>query len=105
MYCASAQNVVMAEGNFEWDDLGSWTALARHLKADAEGNCAVGEFVHVEPDAFPADFAADLPKPIAHFMAISQVRPRDDPASHLAARCRWASNTPADYRGPPPGVL
>ena len=43
-----AQNVVMAEGNFEWDDLGSWTALARHLKADPEGNCAVGEFIHVD---------------------------------------------------------
>jgi mannose-1-phosphate guanylyltransferase len=43
-----AQNVVMAEGNFEWDDLGSWTALARHLKQDAEGNCAVGDFIHVD---------------------------------------------------------
>lgn len=43
-----AQNVVMAEGGFEWDDLGSWTALARHLKPDAEGNCAAGEFVHVD---------------------------------------------------------
>lgn len=43
-----AQNVVMAEGNFEWDDLGSWTALARHLKSDPEGNCAVGEFIHVD---------------------------------------------------------
>jgi mannose-1-phosphate guanylyltransferase len=43
-----AQNVVMAEGNFDWDDLGSWTALARHLKADAEGNCAVADFVHVD---------------------------------------------------------
>lgn len=43
-----AQNVVMAEGNFEWDDLGSWTALARHLEADPEGNCAVGNFIHVD---------------------------------------------------------
>lgn len=43
-----AQNVVVADGAFEWDDLGSWTALARHLKADAEGNCAVGDFVHVD---------------------------------------------------------
>ena len=42
-----AQNVVAADGAFEWDDLGSWTALGRHLKADAEGNCAVGDFVHV----------------------------------------------------------
>lgn len=43
-----AQNVVVADGDFEWDDLGAWPALARHLKADAEGNCAVGEFVHVD---------------------------------------------------------
>ena len=43
-----AQNVIVADGNFEWDDLGSWTALARHLKPDPEGNCAVGDFVHVD---------------------------------------------------------
>jgi mannose-1-phosphate guanylyltransferase len=43
-----AQNVVVADGSFEWDDLGSWTALARHLKADAEGNCATGDFIHVD---------------------------------------------------------
>jgi mannose-1-phosphate guanylyltransferase len=43
-----AQNVVVADGAFAWDDLGSWTALARHLKADPEGNCAVGEFIHVD---------------------------------------------------------
>ena len=43
-----AQNVVVADGSFAWDDLGSWTALARHLKQDAEGNCAVGDFIHVD---------------------------------------------------------
>jgi mannose-1-phosphate guanylyltransferase len=43
-----AQNVVVADGSFAWDDLGSWTALARHLKPDAEGNCAVGDFLHVD---------------------------------------------------------
>src|SRR3984885_4823944 len=43
-----AQNVVVADGSFEWDDLGSWTALARHLKPDAEGNCAVADFIHVD---------------------------------------------------------
>ncbi|PYI84995.1 MAG: mannose-1-phosphate guanyltransferase [Verrucomicrobia bacterium] len=43
-----AQNVVVADGNFAWDDLGSWNALARHLKADPEGNCAVGNFIHVD---------------------------------------------------------
>jgi mannose-1-phosphate guanylyltransferase len=43
-----AQNVVVADGSFEWDDLGSWNALSRHLKADAEGNCAVADFIHVD---------------------------------------------------------
>ena len=43
-----AQNVIVADGDFEWDDLGSWTAMARHLKADAEGNCAVADFIHVD---------------------------------------------------------
>jgi len=43
-----AQNVVVADGDFEWDDLGSWTALARHIKPDAEGNCAVADFIHVD---------------------------------------------------------
>jgi mannose-1-phosphate guanylyltransferase len=42
-----AQNVVVADGAFEWDDLGSWTALGRHLPADAAGNCAQGEFIEV----------------------------------------------------------
>jgi len=43
-----AQNVVVADGAFDWDDLGSWTALGRHLKADPEGNTAVGDFIHVD---------------------------------------------------------
>jgi mannose-1-phosphate guanylyltransferase len=43
-----AQNVVVADGAFEWDDLGAWPALARHLKADPEGNCAVADFIHVD---------------------------------------------------------
>ncbi len=43
-----AQNVVVADGAFEWDDLGSWTALGRHLKADPEGNAAVADFFHVD---------------------------------------------------------
>lgn len=43
-----AQNVIVADGAFEWDDLGSWTALGRHLKPDPEGNCAVADFIHVD---------------------------------------------------------
>jgi len=43
-----AQNVIVADGTFAWDDLGSWTALARHLQPDAEGNCVVADFIHVD---------------------------------------------------------
>jgi len=43
-----AHNVVVADGIFDWDDLGSWTALGRHLKADSSGNCVQAEFVHVD---------------------------------------------------------
>lgn len=43
-----AQNVVVADGSFEWDDLGAWPALARHVKQDAEGNAAVAQLVHVD---------------------------------------------------------
>ncbi len=43
-----AQNVIVADGAFGWDDVGSWTALGRHLKADPEGNCAVADFIHVD---------------------------------------------------------
>jgi len=43
-----AQNVVVADSDFDWDDLGSWTALSRHIKADPEGNWAVADFIHVD---------------------------------------------------------
>ena len=43
-----AQNVVVADGAFEWDDLGAWPALSRHVKQDAEGNAAVAELIHVD---------------------------------------------------------
>jgi mannose-1-phosphate guanylyltransferase len=43
-----AENVVVADGAFAWDDLGSWTALGRHLKADPEGNCVVADVVHLD---------------------------------------------------------
>ena len=38
----------MADGSFDWDDLGAWPALARHLPPDAAGNCAVGDFLQVD---------------------------------------------------------
>ncbi len=43
-----AHNVVCADCDFAWDDLGAWPALARHLPSDSEGNVAVGELAHVD---------------------------------------------------------
>jgi mannose-1-phosphate guanylyltransferase len=43
-----AQNVIVADGAFEWDDLGALPALACHLKQDAEGNAVVADFIHVD---------------------------------------------------------
>jgi mannose-1-phosphate guanylyltransferase len=43
-----AHNIVCADGAFGWDDVGTWPALARHLKTDGEGNAAVGELWHVD---------------------------------------------------------
>lgn len=45
-----AQNVVCADGAFAWDDLGAWPALSRHLPADADGNCVVGDWVQVSAE-------------------------------------------------------
>ncbi|MFM7099605.1 MAG: mannose-1-phosphate guanylyltransferase [Verrucomicrobiota bacterium] len=43
-----AQNVVVAGGDFAWDDLGAWPALARHVRQDAAGNACVGDVVAVD---------------------------------------------------------
>jgi mannose-1-phosphate guanylyltransferase len=45
-----AKNVVVADGSFDWDDLGAWPALARHVKQDPEGNAAVAQLVHVDAE-------------------------------------------------------
>lgn len=43
-----ADNVVVANGDFAWDDVGDWPAVARHVTADASGNAVRGEFVGVD---------------------------------------------------------
>jgi mannose-1-phosphate guanylyltransferase len=37
-----ANNVVMVESGFDWDDVGEWPAVARHYPADANGNVVRG---------------------------------------------------------------
>jgi mannose-1-phosphate guanylyltransferase len=43
-----AGNVVVANGDFTWDDVGDWAALERHLPKDATGNVVRGEFAGVD---------------------------------------------------------
>lgn len=38
-----ADNILVAEGTFTWDDVGSWTALENHFPKDSANNVVVGE--------------------------------------------------------------
>ncbi|HLS28328.1 MAG TPA: mannose-1-phosphate guanylyltransferase [Opitutales bacterium] len=38
-----AANVVMVKATFDWDDVGSWPAVARHFPADQAGNVTRGD--------------------------------------------------------------
>jgi mannose-1-phosphate guanylyltransferase len=40
-----ADNVACVRGTFDWDDVGSWLALARHTRPDCSGNVANGLLV------------------------------------------------------------
>jgi mannose-1-phosphate guanylyltransferase len=41
------QPVVVIEAGFQWDDVGSWQAMARSLGRNAEGNTSVGKHVSI----------------------------------------------------------
>ena len=43
-----AKNVIVANGDFDWDDVGDWPAIGRHYEKDAGGNVARGEFVEID---------------------------------------------------------
>jgi mannose-1-phosphate guanylyltransferase len=43
-----AKNVVVANGDFDWDDVGDWPAIGRHYAKDSGGNVARGEFVEID---------------------------------------------------------
>ncbi len=43
-----AKNVVVANGDFDWDDVGDWPAIGRHYEKDSGGNVARGEFVEID---------------------------------------------------------
>lgn len=43
-----APSVVAIEAQFDWDDVGSWTALPRHFKADEQHNTIIGKGTMVD---------------------------------------------------------
>jgi mannose-1-phosphate guanylyltransferase len=43
-----ADNVVVANGGFDWDDVGDWLAMGRHYEKDRGGNVARGEFIGLD---------------------------------------------------------
>jgi pimeloyl-ACP methyl ester carboxylesterase len=64
--------------------------LSAKMPAAAKSIGPVGDgFLAVDPDAFPSDFAADAPKPVAHFMAISQVPVSADAFGAKATVAAW----------------
>ena len=43
-----ADNAIVAQSDFDWDDVGSWLALERHKPADRNQNVKVGESVAID---------------------------------------------------------
>lgn len=38
-----ARNILVVRGDFDWDDVGSWNAIARHFSQDRRGNVMLGK--------------------------------------------------------------
>jgi mannose-1-phosphate guanylyltransferase len=53
-----ASSVAVVEADFDWDDVGSWSALAAHLPVDASGNAVRGQFLGIEA----RDCVVDVPE-------------------------------------------
>lgn len=43
-----AENVVMLEAGFVWDDVGTWSSVQRVFPVDSDGNCIYGEAVCID---------------------------------------------------------
>ena len=43
-----ADNVIVAHGEFNWDDVGSWSSVAAHWQKDEFGNSAKGDYITVD---------------------------------------------------------
>lgn len=55
-----ADNVICVRGRFDWDDVGSWPALFRHMTKDDGGNVVNGLFVQKESSRCVVDADSGL---------------------------------------------
>src|SRR5262249_24878191 len=68
----------------------SVAVLSDKMPAAAKSVGPVGDgFLAVDPEAFAADFAADAPKPVARFLAISQVPVASEAFGAKATVAAW----------------
>jgi mannose-1-phosphate guanylyltransferase len=42
------KNVLMVEGNFGWDDVGSWPSAAQYWPTDSDNNACIGEIINLD---------------------------------------------------------
>jgi mannose-1-phosphate guanylyltransferase len=80
-----ADNVVVANGDFDWDDLGDWAAVARHFAKDEHGNVAQGaKFVGL--DAKNCIVVSKNPKKIIAAVGVDDVVVVETPDATLICR-------------------
>ena len=86
---AAVKTIVLVHGAFA--DGSGWKPVADDKMPPAAKSIGpVGDgFLAVNPDAFANDFAADAPKPVARFMAISQVPVSGDALKAKATVAAW----------------
>ncbi len=46
-----AENILVLDASFDWDDIGNWTALSHHFQADKSGNVVVGKFESLDSNS------------------------------------------------------
>jgi pimeloyl-ACP methyl ester carboxylesterase len=89
----AVKNVVLVHGAFA--DGSGWKPVADVLRHDGFTVYVVQEpgYLQVKPESFPEDFAADVPKRLARFMAISQVPISVEAFGAKATAAAWSKRS------------
>lgn len=79
-----ARDVIVLEAPFEWDDVGSWQAVARLKGADADGNTIIG--LHVGIETSDSVIQNDTPKHLIATIGVKNCVIVHTPDATLIAR-------------------